>query len=163
MLNKIIASITKGLKSYSPANIKKNWKEQKEKEELIERLSKKTGLKKVYFHSLSEDELNREVKKMKDSKILRLSEGAYRHYKSHVRGNTKISMEEARLKLTRNVLLAQKSKGKNGATLYKYGCLWMAVKGNTILWVNNHNQKPHGWKKNFQKYEQLNVELGIND
>ncbi|AKO91978.1 hypothetical protein BEH_07620 [Priestia filamentosa] len=94
--------------------------------------------------------------------LLRFSKKAFRYYSFEIKGNEGVSYLEARKKMTRNMLLAYKStaEGYEG-DLYKYGCLWFLVKNNRIVWMRNKSYFPLGWKKDHERYEQLNEELGI--
>ncbi|MGZ9868170.1 hypothetical protein ACU3L3_07085 [Priestia endophytica] len=94
--------------------------------------------------------------------LLNFTYKTLKYYRNEIRGNENISRKEASLKMTRNMLLAQKvnSEGYYGQ-LYKYGALWFIVKDSRIVWMRNRSSRPFGWKKDKEKYRQLNEELNI--
>jgi hypothetical protein len=158
MLNKLLEV----MKSYRPKAIKENWKSIDEKKKQTRLLSEKTGLKKIYFESLSEEQSNQELKNL-GFKPLRLGRDVYQYYRDNVKGNKNISKEQARLKLTRNVMLAEEGKHKGNRKMYMYGNLWMLVVKDKIVWIKNLKAKNNSFSKDLERYNQINKELGIID
>lgn len=95
-------------------------------------------------------------------KLFKLGGNVFNTYRTTVKGNENISKPQARRKLTRNIMLAVKRYNKiEGLDYYMYGCLHMIVKGDTIVWIKNRCSVPPMWFKDIDKYNELNVLLGI--
>ncbi|PLR99523.1 hypothetical protein [Bacillus sp. T33-2] len=104
-------------------------------------------------------------------KLLKVTDDVFQYYKENVRGNKDITLDQARRKLTRNVMLAKKVVPKDdiqriiGTKIYHYGNLHITVRWNKVIHIVNHRSGKHygGWKLDRRKYEQLTKELGIQD
>jgi hypothetical protein len=92
-----------------------------------------------------------------------LTPGAYSYYKNNVKGNQYIDYDTARRKLTRNVILSQ-SLGFDGFNreILMYGCLKIAVKDDSIVWIENYKGEDFPFNVDEKKYNKLNRKLGIN-
>lgn len=102
-------------------------------------------------------------------KILRLTDKAYEQYKTTVKGNQNISKDQARKKLTRNVLLADEIELDRkdrllGKKRFRYGNMTIHLQFGYIVHIENVKGKfIRGWIKDFKKYDYLTKELGIVD
>ncbi|WJV20785.1 hypothetical protein QU593_10245 [Rossellomorea marisflavi] len=96
-------------------------------------------------------------------KLLKFKKGLYEFYKEEVSGNKNISLDLARKKMTRNMLLSEKANSENHrGQKYKYGSLHFIVnQGGVITWMNNSCFPPRKWSIDKDKYKQLNKELLI--
>lgn len=99
-------------------------------------------------------------------RLLNLKESAFNQYREQVKGNTNISFDQARRKLTRNILLAAERKRlKNFIRCQQewiYGNLKIIVRFGTIIEIENHIKDiVPGWTLDQQKYERISKELGI--
>lgn len=98
-----------------------------------------------------------------------LAKGAYYYYRSSCKGNSEITYDMARKKLTRNILLARfipprnEQEESDGKEMYFYGNLQILVKNDEIVYIMNSDQKCPGWTKNVELYNELNRILGIPD
>jgi hypothetical protein len=102
---------------------------------------------------------------MDDIKILKFKGNTFTYYQTHVKGNEKVTYDQARRKMTRNMMLAYKtdSEGYPGQ-MYQYGSLWFVVNTkNQIVWIKNYCFLPEGWKVNKIKYLKLNKQLHIEE
>lgn len=96
-------------------------------------------------------------------KLFKLSNKAYRQYCKVTKGNSDISYDLARRKLTRNILLSLKTDIDKNKKLYIYGYLHIFVRKNKIVWVKNIKSLKSDWfYKDKKEYERLNEILGIN-
>ncbi|MBL4951063.1 hypothetical protein JK635_02260 [Neobacillus sp. YIM B02564] len=101
--------------------------------------------------------------------LLNISQKALNYYRKHVRGNEGITVDQAKRKLTRNVLLAKKLHPNcqedinKGNVLYQYGNLLILVKDNCIIHLKNHYNvnSYRDWKLDRFKYVELSKEFGI--
>lgn len=104
-------------------------------------------------------------------KLLKLSDNAYNYYRENVKGNKNIAMDQARRKLTRNVLMAKEVKIRNrldrllGKRLYHYGNMDIIVQFDRVIHIKNikGGKRKGNWKRDEEKYIQLTKELGIED
>jgi hypothetical protein len=99
-------------------------------------------------------------------RLLNLKESAYNTYKREVKGNTNVTFDQAKRKLTRNILLAvERTSLKNILKCeqqYIYGCLRITVRFGTIIKIENHIQDTiPGWTCDQQRYEEISKQLGI--
>ncbi len=97
--------------------------------------------------------------------LLKFKGGTLHYYRTNIKGNEDITYDEAKRKMTRNMMLAHKEEsiGKS-TTMYKYGCLWFLVDNkDRIVWMRNNHRPAEGWKRNKREYLRLNKELGIDD
>ncbi|MCA1021557.1 hypothetical protein [Halobacillus litoralis] len=96
--------------------------------------------------------------------LLEFKPGVFEDYQQSVKNAENVSEDQARRKMTRNMLLAHKAKKIEGKDqLYVYGYLWFWVKGNMIMGVKNGMPPEYGWVKDQKRYEELNKQLGIID
>ena len=94
--------------------------------------------------------------------LLNITPNAFQIYTETTRGNSGISMLEARKKLTRNVLLSVRSREtKSGNVWYLYGRLYILVRNNTVIHVSNHNRTPDEWEEDYNRKQELNKILGL--
>lgn len=104
-------------------------------------------------------------------KLLNVSNDVLQYYREKVRGNENITLDQARKKLTRNVMLAKKVTPRKrldrllGISLYQYGNLHMKLRWNKIIYIKNHRSGKHygNWKLDKEKYIRLSEELGIEE
>lgn len=96
-------------------------------------------------------------------KKLKVTKSVYQQYKTLVNGNAETTLDEARLKFTRNAQLAAKSERKDGGIHYKYGSLHFIVANGVVLWMQNGRKPEKNWKRDDRLYLKLNKELGIED
>jgi hypothetical protein len=112
--------------------------------------------------------------------IVELAPKVFRYYRNKVKNNKKITYDQARLKLTRNIMLAEKipprdqSDVEKGNVLYQYGCLEILVKNGMVIHLKNHKGEEftedcetdslkfqNEWVKDERRYQELNNKLGI--
>lgn len=96
---------------------------------------------------------------------LRLTEQAYIYYCNTFLRNEETSFDDARKKLTRNVILSigfgkGKPKMINQSHVFYYGTMEIRVKGNTIVHIKR-NEQAAGFTKNKRKYRYLNEYFGL--
>ncbi|PLR72197.1 hypothetical protein [Bacillus sp. UMB0728] len=104
-------------------------------------------------------------------KLLKATQKALQQYKETVKGNNKISTDEALKKLTRNVRLVKESAPERIALTWKglkysYGNLDITVRFGKVIEVVNHKdyrERPDDWDFPKKRYIELNKELGITD
>jgi hypothetical protein len=101
-------------------------------------------------------------------KLLKLKRGIFSQYRKRVKGNADTPYHIVQVKLTRNVALAyrvpQSAKDKQeGIQRYHYGNLHIHVKGGTVVKIRNHNYFGGGFRKDKERYRELNDLLGITD
>lgn len=101
-------------------------------------------------------------------KLLKLSQDMYEVYRKTVKGNEHTSLDQARRKLTRNVLLAKEVSSwlqkLIGKSIYLYGNLHIAVQFGKVVALENHYGNANGdWKLDKKEYIRLSKELGITD
>jgi hypothetical protein len=109
------------------------------------------------------------VKGSDEMEIVELTDKVFRYYSKKVKDNKNITYDQARLKLTRNIMLADiipprdESDIEKGNTLYQYGNLLILVRNGTVIHLKNHRGEPsaNGWKDDPLKYEELTKEFGI--
>ena len=94
------------------------------------------------------------------NKSLELSEEAYQYYCNTFLKNESTSLDEAKKKLTRNVILSSNfGKGKpkvfSRRHLFHYGTMEIRVKGNKIVHIKKNDQAKK-FTKNKRKYHYLN-------
>lgn len=94
---------------------------------------------------------------------LSLAKGIYQQYKTTVEGNEETTVQQAGLKMTRNMQLAHESKRPDGSSHYRYGCLHFIVANDTVVWMQNNCKPQKNWKRNNKLYLKLNKELGIKE
>jgi hypothetical protein len=93
-----------------------------------------------------------------------LKKSAYFYYIVFVKGNKKISYEDAQKKLNRNIALAIKVHIEDNRYVYLYGNLHIYTKGNVITKIRNYKGVLCDWfYKDHKRFDQLNKELGIKD
>lgn len=104
--------------------------------------------------------------------ILRLSKKAYELYRTTVRDNEEITYDQARRRLTRNVILAKditpvEERSKLIKTkVYAFGNLHIIVRLNKVIDIENHKKCGNlhrDWKLDVNKRTELNEILGIVD
>lgn len=100
--------------------------------------------------------------------LLTLSENSLDYYRKRVKGNKDISEEQARRKMTRNMILAFQYKKDNETKKYPrawftYGCLRFIVKNSEVTWIVNHQPVFKVWKKDWEKYAELNKKFRIDE
>jgi hypothetical protein len=89
-------------------------------------------------------------------------------YKLTVKGNMNVSFDQARRKLTRNILLAAERKSLKNTLKRRrefiYGNMRIIVKSGTIIEIENYiiDVVPN-WTKDEEKYERITKELGIHE
>lgn len=98
--------------------------------------------------------------------LYNLKNSAYQMYKLTVKGNMNVSFDQARRKLTRNILLAAERKNlKNKLKRQRefiYGNMRIIVKSGTIVEIENYITDTNpDWTKDEERYEQISKELGI--
>ena len=101
-------------------------------------------------------------------RLLNLKESAFDYYRNNVKGNVNITFDQARRKLTRNVLLAvERTNLKNllkCKQVYIYGNMRIIVRFGTIVEIENYiTDVVPNWTKDEEKYEQITKELGIHE
>lgn len=97
-------------------------------------------------------------------KRLNMSKRMYEYYRDSVKNNETITFSQARRKMTRNMLLANKADSSNYiGQMYQYGRLWFVVRDNKIIWMKNKCRNPEGWILDKEKYDELNKTLGIKN
>jgi len=94
---------------------------------------------------------------------LTMTRKTFDEYRSTVRGNENITLEEALKKLQRNIELAECRPRENG-NYYAYGKLHFIVsEKNVVVWLKNNCTAPKEWKKDNKKYLKISKELDISD
>jgi hypothetical protein len=101
--------------------------------------------------------------------IVELTDKVFRYYTKKVKNNKNITYDQARLKLTRNIMLAKKVPPRDeldiekGNILYQYGNLEILVRNNTVIHLKNHRGENRytGWELDRFKYVDLTRDLGI--
>lgn len=106
-----------------------------------------------------------EVEKRLLKEPLQLAEQAYTCYCDTFLKNENTTFEDARKKLTRNVILSSNfNKGKpkmsNRSHVFYYGTMEIRVKGNKIIHIKK-NDVAKNFTKNKRKYHYLNEHLGL--
>jgi hypothetical protein len=99
-------------------------------------------------------------------RLLNLKESAFEQYRQSVKGNANITFDQAKRKLTRNVLLAvERTSLKNILKCQQewiYGNMRITVRFGTIIEIENHiSDIVPNWIKDEKRYEQISKELGI--
>jgi hypothetical protein len=97
--------------------------------------------------------------------ILKFKKGLFDYYRNTVSGNNEITMDQARRKMTRNMLLAAKSDSTEfNSQRYMYGSLHFNVnERGVITWIGNRKFTPQGWELDKEAYVRLSRELGVED
>lgn len=100
--------------------------------------------------------------------LIKLNLTCLSYYQRFVKANENISEDQANRKMTRNMMLAMAYKRdgeakKSPRVWYSYGCLRFIVKNGEVIWIQNKLPMMKGWYKDYEKYAQLNKELGILD
>lgn len=123
-----------------------------------------------FFSSIFKEKIIVEVENevYNSQPLLSLSENSLNYYRKHVKGNRDISENQACRKMTRNMMLAFAYKKdslnkKSPGTWYAYGCLRFIVKDGTVIWMENHLPVFKVWYKDWEMYEKLNKEFGIEE
>jgi hypothetical protein len=100
-----------------------------------------------------------------DIKVVQLGRGVHSYYVYKVKGNHFNSPELTALKLTRNILLAKEVNRMDNIRTYSYGCLYITydILNKTVLSVENVWDEKRFFNKDKEKYDELNVLLGINE
>lgn len=98
--------------------------------------------------------------------LYNLSANAFSQYVGLVKNNKDMTYRQARLKLTRNILLSTKVEENCGVfdgTWYAYGSLRIFVneKHNEITCILNYQPIYKNWVRNDDLKERLNKVLGI--
>lgn len=101
-------------------------------------------------------------------KLLTLSENSLNYYRKNVKGNENIPEEQARRKMTRNMMLAfqykkDSEKKKYPRVWHTYGCLRFIVKNNEVISILNHQPVYKVWEKDWDRYVGLNKEFEIDE
>ena len=93
----------------------------------------------------------------------RVSKRVVEDYQSDIRGMENLTRNQIKRKLFRNLLLAHEYDNANhDGRAFSYGNLFMVVKDNKLVYIENFGAKPREWNKDKVKYKQLNKILGIN-
>lgn len=105
-----------------------------------------------------------ELRLLKDP--LWVSDYAYEFYKNNFFFNEEITFEDARKKLTRNVILSRGfGKGRpkliGDLHVFFYGSMEISVKGNEVVNIRRVHMNGKKFKKNRRKYDYLNEYFGI--
>lgn len=100
--------------------------------------------------------------------FLTFNESTLNYYRKSIRGNEDISEDQARRKMTRNMMLAypyrQESRAKkHPRTFYTYGSLRFIVRDNIVISLINHQKVFKVWKKDWDKYNELNIRFEIDE
>lgn len=108
------------------------------------------------------------MKDLDKPKFLDFSVGSFDYYQRFVKGNEDISLDQARRKITRNMLLSAAYKRdspnkESPRTWYAYGILHFIVKDNTVTWIQNHQPIVKGWKLDYDEYKRLSERFGIDE
>jgi hypothetical protein len=100
--------------------------------------------------------------------IFEITDRVYEYYKQNVKGNEDVTKDQAAKKLSRNVMLAKEIPPRNeqdiskGNKMYYYGSLHIVLKGDKIIYLNNHRgSKCYGWELDQEKYEKISTEFEI--
>jgi hypothetical protein len=101
-------------------------------------------------------------------KLLKLKRGIFSQYRKRVKGNKDTPYHIVQAKLTRNVALAYRvpqtpTDKQQGIQHYQYGNLHIQVKDDTVVKIRNHNYFGGGFRKDKQRYKELNDLLGVTD
>lgn len=103
-------------------------------------------------------------------KIYELTDEVLEYYRNNVSGNEKISYDQAKRKITRNIALASRLPSKKrldrllGIKHFQYGNLYIKTKRNKVVDIkNNKGQRYVDWVKDGKLYTQLTIQLGILD
>lgn len=114
-----------------------------------------------------------DIESNEDSEIegvefLTFNESTLNYYRKKVKGNEDISDDQARRKMTRNMLLAypykrESSVKKHPRTWYSYGSLRFIVKDNKVTSLINHQRVFKAWVKDWDKYKELNARFDIEE
>lgn len=101
----------------------------------------------------------------KGIKLYKLKQKAYEYYKLSTRGNATITFEEARRKLTRNIMCARKvdswGEGKDVYTLYMYGAQKIVTCNDLIIKVKQHKKKDPQFIFHHRKHAKLSRKLDL--
>ena len=121
----------------------------------------KTGIWKEFFVRVFKTE-----KKEDNIELLNISPEALKYYQEYVKGNKHTTLDQARRKMTRNMMLAACFKEENKDTekhrvWYAYGCLRFGVENGEVVKMKNWCKVRRGWEMDYEKYEILNKKLGI--
>jgi len=94
---------------------------------------------------------------------LKVSRKVCAHYRNVVKGNKFTPLEQIEKKFVRNMALVILEVHPEGRGTYcLYGKLHFIVSDDdVVVWMRNNCPSPKGWKKDNEKYLQLNKELGI--
>ncbi|MEW5569697.1 hypothetical protein [Rossellomorea marisflavi] len=97
--------------------------------------------------------------------VLSFAKGLYRYYKEQVNGNEDIPLDQARRKMTRNMLLAHKANSEGyRSQKYMYGSLHFCVNDRGVItWIRNRQYSPQGFSMDHGKYIEVSKDLGIED
>jgi hypothetical protein len=101
--------------------------------------------------------------------MVELSPKAFKYYRKKVKHNNNITYDQARLKLTRNIMCAKEIPPRNeedaakGNKLYQYGNLEILVRDGWVIHLTNHRGENAytGWEFDPYKYVELSKEFGI--
>lgn len=102
-----------------------------------------------------------------ETELLTLNANSLDYYRRFVNGNIDIPEDQAKRKMTRNMLLAFPYKKdsdvkKHPRVWYTYGSLRFIVKNNEVTWIVNHKPVFKAWSKDWDEYNRLNKDLGID-
>lgn len=106
------------------------------------------------------------LKTLSKIKLYKITDNVVDYYRLNVDGNEYTPKNTIVKKLTRNVLLSRKlqiDNNPNGLVYYLYGQLLIIVNPNihTIVDIDNYVISDVRWYKDEQKYDMLNMALGI--
>lgn len=98
-------------------------------------------------------------------RLYKLTKNSYDYYRQNVKGNEFTTYNQARKKLTRNILLSSnKMLCGDGDTIFFYGNLEIRVnKANKIILLKNNHSINYIFRVDRDKYNELNELLGITD
>ena len=99
-----------------------------------------------------------DIKYSKQETPYELLEGAYRYYINSTKHNKNLTFEEAKCKLSSNVLSGVKMEDvREGVEIYRYGNLAIKVMNGTIVYIKNYKGL-----ENAGKYR-LNIDFDYRD
>lgn len=101
--------------------------------------------------------------KIQDIKIYEITPEALDYYRNNVKGNYRTPEAVVIMKLSRNIMLAEKEK-RLLETIYTYGNLRIVTKRDKIVEIDNHprNMKPT-WRIDVAEKKRINKVLGIRE
>jgi hypothetical protein len=101
--------------------------------------------------------------------LIELTSKVFKYYKTRVDGNKRITYDQARRKLSRNLEMAQRVEPRNeedvqkGNVMWQYGNLHMVTRNGYIVHIRNYkNTNAYSdWKFDPYKYVELSEKYGI--